>query len=691
MEPIKKINLNNSFDGKKDEVGQVSERVIIPEIKLEKDKNDSVIKSGDSGADNLIQNNNKKKKIKFRKIKKPIAVIFLILLVLLLLNGVFTYRIYIKGIKLKNSVDKLVESTKSQDLNKVSSELKNTKKSLNELKQAYAFISWTKFLPYFGKYLSDGNHIINAAYSGIEGTELFIETVAPYADLIGFSGGQQALSGNETAQDRIDFIIKSLPDIIPKADGLIAKVKETKEEIDKVDPNKYPEKVAGKPVKETLKKVISQVDLYSDFVIRSKPLLEAAPYLLGVNGQREYLVLFQNDKELRPTGGFITAYTIAKVDRGKFEPVASNDIYNLDSNYTRHIEAPEEFKKYLRGTYSLGNKYWLRDMNWSPDFSQSMQFFSEESKSAGINNIDGIIAVDTQLLVNILNVVGNIGVSGYGDFSTQIVPECNCPQVIYELESFADVEGPIVWSENEPGKIIFAPEGYFERSDNRKKIIGPLMNSVLSNTLGQPKEKIPALFEAMFASLLEKHVLFYMHDQKTQEALEKFGIAGKIEDFEGDYLHINDANLGGRKSNLYVSQEVEQEVSISRDGSVEKIVRITYKNPEKQDGWLNSILPNYVRIYVPKGSQLIDFSGIEEEKEPYEEFGKTVYSGFFNLRPLGVANLELKYKLPFKVKNNYQILIQKQPGKDKPLYILKVGRKEEEFYLNTDRKIKFNI
>ena len=53
--------------------------------------------------------------------------------------------------------------------------------------------------------------------------------------------------------------------------------------------------------------------------------------------------------------------------------------------------------------------------------------------------------------------------------------------------------------------------------------------------------------------------------------------------------------------------------------------------------------------------------------------------------------MELKYKLPFKVKNNYQILIQKQPGKDKPLYILKVGRKEEEFYLNTDRKIKFNI
>ena len=72
----------------------------------------------------------------------------------------------------------------------------------------------------------------------------------------------------------------------------------------------------------------------------------------------------------------------------------------------------------------------------------------------------------SQLLVNILDAMGPIGVSGYGEYSTKIVPECNCPQVIYELESFADIEGPIVWSENEPGKIVFAPENYDNRKNN---------------------------------------------------------------------------------------------------------------------------------------------------------------------------------------------------------------------------------
>ena len=286
-----------------------------------------------------------------------------------------------------------------------------------------------------------------------------------------------------------------------------------------------------------------------------------------------------------------------------------------------------------------------------------------------------------------MDVIGPIGVPGYGNFSTQIVPECKCPQVIYELESFADQEGAIVWSENEPGKIVFAPPNY----DNRKKIIGPLMNSILANTLGQPKEKLPKLAEAALKSVMEKHVLLYMVSESEQNAISDFGIGGSVVAFSGDYLYINDANLGGRKSNLYVTQEVEQDIKISRDGSVEKTLTLTYKNPEKHDGWLNSVLPNHVRIYVPKGSQLIKFDGAEKTEELYEELDKTVISGSFNLRPEGVAKLTVKYKLPFKVKDDYKLLIQKQPGKDKPRYSIKVGRVMEEFSLATDREFKFGI
>ncbi|MGB6882186.1 MAG: DUF4012 domain-containing protein, partial [Microgenomates group bacterium] len=497
----------------------------------------------------------------------------------------------------------------------------------------------------------------------------------------------QAADGQETAQDRVEFVIKTIPDIIPKMDELSNKVSAVKKEIDKINPRRYPVKFAGIMVREKVSKVIGLVDQGAELVKNGKPLLEAAPYLLGVDEPRTYLILFQNDKELRPTGGFLTAYSIAKVENGKFEPVSSNDIYNLDGRYRPSVEAPDPIVEYLKGPYVLSSKLRLRDMNWSPDFYESMKLFTEEIEKAGIDEIDGIIAVDTQVVVNLLDAIGPIGVSGFGNFSTEILPECNCPQVVYELESFADIEGPVVWSQDEPDKIIFAPPNY----ENRKKIIGPLMNSILANALGQEKNKLPGLFEAAFKSLMEKHVLFYLFDAKAQIGVESFGIAGRIEDYNGDYLHINDANLGGRKSNLYVQQEVVQDVSIAKDGSVEKEITITYKNPEKYDGWLNSVLPNWVRIYVPKGSELIDFTGVEDRAEPYEEFDKTVFAGFFELRPEGLAKVVVKYKLPIKVKDDYNLFVQKQPGTDAPLYTITVGKQEEELFLRTDKEFKFSI
>jgi hypothetical protein len=395
------------------------------------------------------------------------------------------------------------------------------------------------------------------------------------------------------------------------------------------------------------------------------------------------MLLFQNDKELRPTGGFLTAYAIMKVDKAKFEPVSSSDIYNLDAQYKPHIAAPDPIVNLIKGPYILSKNIRLRDMNFDPDFSVAMKTFVEEIKSVGIKNIDGIIAVDTQMLENLLKVIGPIGVPGFGNFSTNIEPKCNCSQVIYELESFADVEGPIIWDPL-TGKIIYRPPN----SDNRKKIIGPLMNSILANAMGQPKDKLPLLAEAGFKSLLEKHVLLYILDEKTQKAVESFGIGGRIEDYAGDYLHINDANLGGRKSNLYITQEVEQNIEVAKDGKVTKTVTITQKNPMKYDGWLNSVYPAWLRVYVPKGAKLLSQEGFKSKVDPYEEYGKTVFAGSYELRPEGVQKLTFKYELPMKITGDYKMFIQKQAGVSQSLYIINKGKTTEEFYLKEDKEIK---
>lgn len=624
----------------------------------------------------------KKTKIKPVYIIIPSVVLFLLAIVL-----IPSFLFLQKAKKVYANIQPLLSSADIGDVNKMKSNLVLVKSSVAELKSSYALISWMKIVPFVGTYVSDLGHGINASTKVLDAGNVAVTTLDPLLSELGFKKSDVVETSTKSAQERIDFVVNSIPQILPKADEITNKFKEAEVELSKIDPNKYPENYKGIKVREKIRTILDLFKQVSQYISVSKPLLESAPYLLGMESDRNYLILFQNDKELRPTGGFLTAYSIMKVSKAKFDPVASDDIYNLDSKYIPSLTAPEAIVDLIKGPYVLSRNIRLRDMNYSPDYKVAMDLFSKESATVGMKDIDGIISVDTGLLVNLLDSLGEIGVPGFGNFSTKIEPKCNCPQVIHELESFADVEGPIIW-DPVTGKIILRPKN----SDNRKRIIGPLMNSILANAFAQPKEKIPSLLNSIFKSVIEKHVLFYLFNEQAQAAVEGFGIAGRLEDYQGDYLHINDSNLGGRKSNLYVKQEVEQELDINKDGIIKKTVTITYKNPEKYDGWLNSVLPNWVRIYVPEGSKLVTVDGLEKSYDTVSELGKTVFSGYFKLRPEGVSKVTFVYTLPFKKgTGDYKMFIQKQPGTDAPLYTVRSSKDEQEFLLNTDKEIRIKI
>lgn len=613
------------------------------------------------------------------------------LVLFLIYNVIAGLLIYQKGMKLADSVSKLQAAANSKDLAQIKTQIGNTRASLGSFDSTFKLLSWIKVIPFAGPYMSDAGHAVTAGEAGLDAGDIVITTIEPYSDLLGLKdGGTQVLAaktGAQSMQERIDFVVKSIPDLLPKLDAISAKVKIVDDELSKINADRYPDTFKGHQVKSQIQNIQQTTSEAANLLVNGKPFLKNLPFLLGMDAPRTYLILFQNDKELRPTGGFMTAYAIMKVDKAKFEPVSSSDIYTLDAQYKPSIQAPDPIVKYIKGPYILSQNLRLRDMNWSPDFAVSMLAVDKAIATVGIKNVDGIIGVDTQLLTNLLGVIGQIGVPGFGNFSNQVNPKCNCPDVIYQLESFADVEGPIIWDPL-TGKIILRPPN----SDNRKKIIGPLMNSILANALGQPKEKLPALFEAGFKSLVEKHVLLYAIDQSVQGAISGVGLGGTIRtDFTGDYLHINDANLGGRKSNLYATEDVEQDISIAGDGTVTKTVTITYKNPQSQDGWLNSVLPTWVRVYVPKGSTLVTSEGLEAKTDPYEDLGHTVFAGYFQLRPEGVSKVTFQYKLPFKVRGTYDLLIQKQPGTDGFLYTVKLGNHSEEFYLKTDKELKIDL
>ena len=127
------------------------------------------------------------------------------------------------------------------------------------------------------------------------------------------------------------------------------------------------------------------------------------------------------------------------------------------------------------------------------------------------------------------------------------------------------------------------------------------------------------------------------------------------------HVFIVDSNMGGAKSNLYIQVEVNDTVEWKGESAVHDLT-ISYKNPQKGDQWLNAPYRNWFRIYVPKGARLNSGTGSEMPVKQTEELGKTVFEGFFTMRPLGVLKLNFKYEVPLAKGSEYSLLVQKQGG-----------------------------
>ncbi|RJR24544.1 DUF4012 domain-containing protein [Candidatus Microgenomates bacterium] len=586
---------------------------------------------------------------------------------------------------IESNMANLKKAVKEQNLLEVK---KSSSALSSDLKRVQGKLETYKIfgsVPIAKNYYADAQHGINAGLAGLRAADLVVDAIAPYSDILGLGGSESVSTGSgKTTMDRVTFLVTTLDKIRPELDKIGSELDTVRNEIDQINPNRYPEEINGIEVRENLSLAISTIDQLSDLVNDAKPLLEVAPDLLGVNSPKYYFVLFQNDKELRPTGGFMTAYGILKVDKGKITPILSEDIYALDANFRKRLPAPEPIKKYHKNV----SYFYLRDMNLSPDFAESMGLFMDhyQNNVSGARKVDGVIAVDTHLLASLVKVLGSVGVPEWGTFSAEIDKRCDCPQIVYRLEEIADkpVSGTKV---------------------NRKAVIGPLMHSILSNAFNSPKEKVAELFNVTLTGIQEKHVLFYLFDEKSQKAVEAFNLAGRVREYEGDYQFLVDTNFGGAKSNMFIKQKIDEKIQISPEGEVTKTITVTYNNPYKASDCgllsgglcLNGLYRNWFRLYVPKGSELIEMTGSEIKANVYEELGKTVFEGFYGdeypLRPESQAKVSFKYKLPFKVKkgDEYKLLIQKQPGIEKYDMVIEIIGKKEEFELRGDKEFKWQL
>ncbi len=380
-------------------------------------------------------------------------------------------------------------------------------------------------------------------------------------------------------------------------------------------------------------------------------VMSGLPQMLGMSGEKKYIVWFQNSNELRPTGGFIGSYALIKLENGKIKNIFIDDIYNPDGQIDiRNIktEVPEPIKGFL-GEETL----YLRNSNWDPDFSKSARTFDDIYFKIKGETIDGYIAVDLQFVESLLRVTGPVFLSSYNE---DITAE--------NLDERAQ---------------YYSGFDYKDGSQDKKSFLAVLGGKMLESIFSLDKKDMSKLSEEVVKSLNQRHLQIHFSNNPVNAILKEKKWDGSLVDTDGDYLMVVNANLGGTKSNYYVENSMSYEVSsLTRDGVLRATLTLEYKNNSETDAWPGGPYKDYVRVLSQSGAKLTGAEIVFNNGKREDIFKNVItsnvgkYTSFetsFVLNPKNTVKLVLGYDLSPNAslsKDNgvYNLKWQKQAGTD---------------------------
>ena len=402
---------------------------------------------------------------------------------------------------------------------------------------------------------------------------------------------------------------------------------------------------------------LEEVDIYFDILLD----------MLGADRNRRYLFLFQNNQELRATGGFIGSYGEMTMSKGNIESLEIEEIYNPDGQMNEFIQPPQPLQ-------DLTPRWFLRDANWFPHFPTSARQIIDMYEHTGGATPDGIITITPTMIEFFLEITGPIEMKDYGEVVTA--------DNFLELTQYET-------SEN------------YQNPDNPKQFIADLAPKMLSQVMESEKEDFSQIIQKLVKAIEQRHIMMYFQNQDLQHKVSEMNLAGEVYETKKDYLMINHNNIGGYKTDGVMQDRFDMETEITDNGEVINTVTVRRKHNGGNtdfEGW-NEDNINYMRIYTPQGAQLLNASGfedrelkewdaniesydrsrrlrdIERSQERYQEYnltqgqesGKDVFSGWVTTEPQETSEVRIRYKLPFRVNEEslYSFILQKQSGVDK--------------------------
>jgi hypothetical protein len=348
--------------------------------------------------------------------------------------------------------------------------------------------------------------------------------------------------------------------------------------------------------------------LFPLFQILTGPFGSFIPFV-GPFWNSHILVLIQNEAELRPSGGFLSAVGIVNIKNG-VPHIAILDSYSI-AEPPNTLQAP----KALEDVFSKDPKYrgWVfRDSNFFPDFPSSAQNvlkFLEYDPAFSDISFDAVISVNFKAVEDIFAKFGPI--NGFS-----------------ETNLFHGLQ-------RETKNIDLHSE---QALQERKNVLGESAKDILKS-IGY--WKLPSMLNTLANSADKKDIQVWSPHSSLQEHITKKNWDGSFP--SKDFFSVNITNLGAKKSDRYLLKYYSSDISLDATGKMKEKFSLRFRHLGGENLYSGPGF-YFIRIYRPHGTILEKDQDIWSQKikpEQWEEFSTTLF-----LKPGEEKILSLPFLLP---------------------------------------------
>ncbi|MFF2296837.1 DUF4012 domain-containing protein [Arthrobacter sp. NPDC058127] len=417
----------------------------------------------------------------------------------------------------------------------------------------------------------------------------------------------------------LEPIRKAAPSVISAAHA----VRASAERLNGIDASSLLPQIAGPltQARQQLSSIVDELDTASDAA-------GLAPGMLGSDKPRHYLLLIQNNAEVRATGGIPGALAVLTADKGKVSLSGESSATELGAFKPAVPVDAEQQRIY---TDRMGT--FMQDVNFTPDFPTAATTALQMWEQKKGERLDGAISIDPVALGYILDATGPVTLQDpqiqamtAGKLPTQLSGKNVVKTLLSDV--YAQIQEPKMQD------VYFAAVA--------REIFG-----AFSSGKGEAK----SLLAGIGKGVEERRVLLWSADSGEQTVLGKYALSGSI---SGPSVpaaqfgaYFNDGT--GAKMDYYVKRTVQLiQQCTAADGYGTFKVRITSTNTAPTDAATS--LPNYVTAGgaygIPAGSvqtNVITYGPAQANVETATQDGKNVPFGAqrHDDRPVGTLSVRL--------------------------------------------------